>query len=78
MRLPDQVAVVGFDNWAVMAEAVQPALTTVDLKLHEIGREAGRHLLAMIDGEPRSGIIRTPCHLVVRDSCGARPVPSLR
>ncbi len=76
IQVPEQVAVVGFDNWVVMAEAVQPPLTTVDLKLHEIGREAGRNLLAMIDGEPRAGIIRTPCHLVVRESCGARLISS--
>lgn len=70
VRVPDQVAVVGFDNWRVMAEAVRPPLTTVDLGLHEIGCEAGRHLLAMIDGEQPAGIVRTPCQLVIRESCG--------
>jgi LacI family transcriptional regulator len=73
VQVPDQVAVVGFDNWRVMAEAVRPPLTTVDLGLHEIGCEAGRHLLAMIDGERPAGIVRTPCHLVIRESCGTQP-----
>lgn len=72
-RVPDDVAVVGFDNWRVMAEAARPPLTTVDLGLHEIGCEAGRHLLAMIDGEQPAGIVRTPCQVVIRESCGAQP-----
>lgn len=72
IRVPADIAVVGFDNWDVMAEAVRPPLTTVDLGLHTIGREAGQHLLAMIDGQRRTGMIRTPCELVVRESCGAR------
>jgi LacI family transcriptional regulator len=78
VRVPEQVAVVGFDNWDVMAEATRPPLTTVDLCLHEIGREAGRHLLALIDGQPRSGIVRTPCRLVVRASCGSPTLESTR
>jgi len=45
---------------------------TVDLRLHDLGHEAGLRLRAMIDGEQReSGIVRLPCSLVVRDSCGA-------
>jgi LacI family transcriptional regulator len=78
IRVPDQIAVAGFDNWDVMAEATRPPLTTVDLGLHEIGRAAGQHLLAMIDGQPRTGIVRTPCRLVIRESCGSQLTESER
>jgi len=72
IRVPDDVAVVGFDNWEIIAAATRPPLTTVDLRLHDLGHEAGLRLRAMIDGEQReSGIVRLPCNLVVRDSCGA-------
>ncbi len=69
-RVPDDIAVIGFDNWDVMAEATRPALTTVDMNLHEMGRFAGSRLLAMIDGEKEAGMVRLPCSLVLRDSCG--------
>ena len=72
VRVPDDVALVGFDNWQIIAAATRPALTTVDMNLHALGREAGVRLLAMIDGETQvSGLVRLPCSLVVRDSCGA-------
>ena len=75
--IPDDVAVVGFDNWAIIAEAARPPLTTVDLNLHDLGREAARRLLAMIAGEQPSGVVRLPCSLVVRTSCGANhPSPA--
>ncbi|MDQ3695686.1 MAG: substrate-binding domain-containing protein [Chloroflexota bacterium] len=59
-----------------MAEAARPPLTTIDLGLPEIGREAGRRLLAMIDGQRQTGTIRTPCQLVIRASCGVNPSPA--
>jgi LacI family transcriptional regulator len=71
-RVPDDIAVVGFDNWQVIAAATRPALTTVDMNLHELGRQAGLRLLDMIDRKPQqSGAVRLPCSLVVRESCGA-------
>ena len=71
--VPDSVSVVGFDNWEIIAEATRPPLTTVDMNLSELGREAGRHLIRLIAGEPLYGVRRLPCTLVIRDSCGARP-----
>ncbi|HLJ71916.1 MAG TPA: LacI family DNA-binding transcriptional regulator [Roseiarcus sp.] len=72
LKAPQDVAIVGFDNWLVIAEATRPLLTSVDMNLKELGREAGRRLMAMIAGEKQSGARRLPCSLIVRDSCGAR------
>jgi len=72
VRVPDDIAVVGFDNWEIIAAGTRPALTTIDMNLHELGRLAGVKLLAMIEGERESGVVRLPCRLVVRASCGTR------
>lgn len=67
--VPTEVAVVGFDNWSVMTDNARPPLTSVDMNLGELGREAGRMLLSMISGERvPAGTRRLPCTLVVRGS----------
>ena len=70
--VPDQVSIVGFDNWDIMAEASRPSLTSVDMNLKELGREAGRRLIDLIAGEELRGVRRIPCTLVLRDSCGGK------
>jgi LacI family transcriptional regulator len=71
-RVPEDVAIVGFDNWEVMAEASRPPLTTVDPNLTELGQLAARKLLQAIDGEPlEERRVLQPCDLVIRQSTGA-------
>jgi len=72
IAVPRDVAVVGFDNWDVMVEGAQPPLTSIDMNLKALGREAGERLIAMIGGQRMSGIVRLPCTLVVRESCGGK------
>ncbi len=74
VRVPEDIAVVGFDNWEIIAAATRPALTTVDMNLPALGRQAGLELLAMIEGRGRPGTRRLPCSLVVRASCGGAHV----
>jgi LacI family transcriptional regulator len=66
--VPDDVAVVGFDNWDVMALSSRPPLTTVDMQLDGVGRTAAELLLHAIDGRPSPGTHKLGCRLVVRDS----------
>lgn len=69
--VPGDVSVVGFDNWEIVAAATRPPLTTIDMNLRELGREAGRLVMAMASGEPvEPGVRALPCSLVVRSSCG--------
>ncbi|SEQ52624.1 LacI family transcriptional regulator [Devosia sp. YR412] len=68
LSVPNDVAVVGFDNWDVMALAARPPLTSVDMNLRELGRVAGDRLIAMIAGERLKGVERLNCSLVVRQS----------
>lgn len=67
-RVPDDIALVGFDNWDVMALGSQPPLTSLDMDLEGLGRTAADLLLAAINGEPAPGVHARPCHLVARES----------
>jgi LacI family transcriptional regulator len=67
-RVPDDVALVGFDNWDVMALASQPPLTTVDMDLEGLGRGAAELLMAAINGNPAPGRHVRPGRLIVRAS----------
>ncbi|HEU5471603.1 MAG TPA: LacI family DNA-binding transcriptional regulator [Actinophytocola sp.] len=67
-RVPEDVAIVGYDNWEVFAADSRPPLTTVDLNLPQLGVTAVEHLFAALDGRPRSGVLRQPCRLVIRAS----------
>lgn len=68
LAVPGDVAIVGFDNWDVMTLAARPPLTSIDMNLKALGREAGDSLLAMIAGKRLTGVKRRPCSLVVRES----------
>lgn len=68
LAVPADVAIVGFDNWDVMALASRPPLTSIDMNLKALGREAGDSLIEMIGGKKLSGVLRRPCSLVVRES----------
>ncbi len=70
VRVPDDIAIVGYDNWDAMALASRPPLTTIDMSLGEIGRVAALKLLAQIgpDAADESGATTIPCRLVVRES----------
>lgn len=72
-HIPDDIAVVGYDNWEVFAADCQPPLTTVDLNLQQLGAAAAAHLLDAMDGRNASGVVRLPGRLVVRESTGPRP-----
>lgn len=68
MRVPDDVAVVGFDD-VPLAAVIEPALTSVHQPLREMGTAAAGILLAEVHGTPKSAprhVIATT--LVVRDS----------
>jgi len=70
VAVPADVAIVGFDNWDVMVSASRPPLSSIDMNLSTLGREAGAQLIAMMAGERAAGIRRLPCTLVVRESSG--------
>jgi LacI family transcriptional regulator len=69
VEVPRDVSVVGFDNWEIVAEQTRPPLTTVDMNLKELGRQAGLALVRLVNGEAvEKGLWKLPCSLVVRGS----------
>lgn len=68
LRIPDDIAVVGFDNREIAAY-LQPSLTTVALPTNEIGTEAALRIIDMISNpspHPVRKIIR--CSIIERNS----------
>ena len=66
-RVPEDVAVVGFEDSAV-ARYAQPPLTTVRQPIEEMGRQATRLLLARVAGEAGAMHLILDTELVVRSS----------
>jgi LacI family transcriptional regulator len=70
LRCPDDISVVGFNDMPFM-DKVSPPMTTVRIPHYEIGAEAARLLLEVLndpDRHPRSLLL--PLTLVVRSSTG--------
>jgi LacI family transcriptional regulator len=73
LKIPDDVAVVGYSNW-FFGEIMDPSLTTVDQPGFEMGQEAARLLIRQIEardkdqGEtiPETKILKT--RLIIRNS----------
>ncbi len=76
-RIPEDVAVTGYDNWVTFAQETDPPLTTVDMNLEALGAAAVRDLFGIIDGSPVGGGVRLHrCQLVVRGSTDPTAVDS--
>jgi DNA-binding LacI/PurR family transcriptional regulator len=65
-RVPDDVALVGFDDVAI-ARQTDPPLTTVHQPVEAMGREMARLLIARIGGAASSSVM-VETHLVRRAS----------
>lgn len=70
LHVPDDVAVIGFDNILNITEGLLPALTTVQLPHYEMGKWAVEYLLNQIGKTPTDDPIQEElnCPLVERDS----------
>ena len=49
-KIPDDVALTGFDNWLVFAEEMQPGLTTVDMNVEQLGACSAESLMQAMNG----------------------------
>jgi LacI family transcriptional regulator len=67
-RVPEDIAVIGFDNWAPIVTNSRPPLSSIDMRLEDLGRLAARKLFDAIDGERDHGTISLDTRLVVRGS----------
>lgn len=72
IRVPHDLAIVGFDDLSFAAH-LSPPLTTVSQPRMDVGLRAGNQLINRIEGQggPKKQI-ELPTSLIVRGSCGAR------
>lgn len=69
LRIPDDVAIVGFDNLEIIAAYLRPALTSVALPHYEMGWWAADYLLQHLNGQPFKPVQKSlACPLISRDS----------
>ncbi len=70
LRVPDDLALVGFDNISI-AEHFNPPLSTVRIFKEQMGKLAARRLLELIN-DPTSPPVETiiSTELIIRQSCG--------
>lgn len=72
VRVPREMAVVGFDDIAI-ARYLNPPLTTVHVDAYELGARAVRLLISSLGDTPAPTTHEVlPARLVIRDSCGSR------
>jgi DNA-binding LacI/PurR family transcriptional regulator len=69
--IPDDVAVVGFDD-VEFAGYISPPLTTIRAPIEEVGREAARQLTRLINGGQAESLTLMRTELVIRESCGCK------
>lgn len=69
IEVPEDIALVGFDNLEVGSFA-SPPLTTVDQSFYEQGRMAAEMVLDLIRHKKVSCPTKIPTQLIIRDSCG--------
>lgn len=67
--VPDDLAVVGYDNWEVLSTNSRPELTSVDANLQQLGRLAAQRVFDAIGGSgDEGGTHHLPVRLVIRGS----------
>jgi len=69
LSVPDDIAVVGFDNQEVIAAHLRPPLSTVALPHYELGAAGVRLLLGVTEAE-ENALVKIECPAVERESAG--------
>lgn len=68
-RVPDDVALTGFDD-ITESHASTPPLTTTSQPFYDMGRTAVEMLLNLLSGKPVDRRVTVPSRLQIRQSCG--------
>jgi LacI family transcriptional regulator len=78
LNVPRDIALVGFDDIPT-ARFIAPRLTTVRVRIADLGSIAFQRLLSILERDPKQGLadegkaVALPSELIVRSSCGSAP-----
>ena len=70
-RIPDDVAVIGFDDLG-FAPFLNPPLTTVRAPTESVGRIAAERLFDVLENQNSDGAVVLPTEIIFRRSCGCQ------
>lgn len=76
-RIPQDVAIVGHDNWFIFASNAHPTLTTFDNNITLLGKTAAQFILDALSGHPHHGVTSIECPMIIRESTEAKRRTSL-
>lgn len=71
IRIPDDVAVIGFDDLG-FAPFLNPPLTTVRAPTESVGQIATERLFGLLENNPSDEVIVLPTEIIYRRSCGCQ------
>jgi LacI family transcriptional regulator len=74
LRVPQDVSIIGYDNFVNIAENLDPPLTTVALPYYQMGQQSVDTIHRLIGGGPVDiRVSKIRCPLVERESCRTWP-----
>jgi LacI family transcriptional regulator len=73
-RVPEDCALIGFDNDYTVMRFTDPPVTTVENPYYDTGKLAAAMLVDLIEDRPMDHVT-LPVHLVIRRSCGCTDAP---
>lgn len=73
-KVPEDISVIGFDN-TLVSNITHPRLTTVDLRMNEIGKRAAEEIINIIENEASSINVVYSTKLIIRESCSYAKKP---
>ena len=75
VKVPDEIAVVGFDDFSNYTPSLSVQLTTMRVPLWEEGKLAATMVMDILKNRDIAPThVRVPCELVIRESCGIKYV----
>lgn len=69
IKVPEQLSVIALSNDAILAQDMNPRLTSVELSAEKLGDEAAKLLIEKINDSSVHRQVIIPAQLVVRESC---------
>jgi LacI family transcriptional regulator len=71
LSIPDDIAVIGYDD-TEFCETTRPTLTSINMRLDQLGHAAFDRLIDVMEGNPIDEMdVLLPVSLTIRQSCGA-------